>query len=492
MNHLKTSHVLRPHGSLIFIVTLLLLLSALLCRSANSAPLTDAKAPGADEQAGRAVGLSSALSGAGEGQPAALDTLTTTATVSGQAGAGGWYLSPVTVTLEAVSGGETIVATHYRLDGSTWSVYSEPVLIAADGHHTLEYYSTGAAGTVEPVRTCSVAKDAMPPSSSAGLLPAYQTPVTVTVSWSGSDNGGSGVTTFDVQYRSGIDGVWTPWLTATTNVSATLAQAERGRVFYVRTRARDLAGNVESYPPGNGDAYTFIDALSNGGFETGSFSNWSVTGALSSSVVLAPSVGGSGQYAALLGSPAYGDSITPTALLHVPTDTFASLAQVIQVPPLSELPSPSLSLWHRMLTYDVVWGCSYPDRLYDSLDVNVRDVSGNLLATALRAGNYDCDSYLAYVETHGEIPPLTEISMQRAVDLSPWAGQRIMLEIRNSNRFDWFNNTWTYLDGLRVINQPVYVYKVSLPSIVLNYPGTGLRSQRRELPPLNGGSPPRR
>ncbi|CAG0928909.1 hypothetical protein TFLX_01146 [Thermoflexales bacterium] len=67
--------------------------------------------------------------------------------------------------------------------------------------------------------------------------------------WTGSDSGDplTGIASFDIQYRDGIDGSWTNWLTQTTQTSATFS-GQYGHTYYFRSRACDKAGNVEEYP----------------------------------------------------------------------------------------------------------------------------------------------------------------------------------------------------------------------------------------------------
>ena len=98
--------------------------------------------------------------------------------------------------------------------------------------------------------------DTAPPSSSVTDLPTYQSTLSFSVSWSGSD-ATSGIASYDVQYRDGT-GSWTDWLTETTETSATFT-GEDGHTYYFQCRARDSAGNVEDYPGGYGDTHTTVD-----------------------------------------------------------------------------------------------------------------------------------------------------------------------------------------------------------------------------------------
>jgi hypothetical protein len=425
---------------------------------------------------------------------AASRSITTGATLSGTPGANGWYVSPVTVTLTVTSAGEAVSATLHRMDGGDWLTYTAPFAVITDGAHLLEYYSIGSGGTVEPTGSRQIAIDAAPPASSIDPLASYQAALPVALQWSGNDDAGSGVASFDIQYRDGYFGVWHDWLTHTTALSGTFGLAQRGHTYYFRSRAQDAAGNSEAFRAGNGDTYTFVDSVQNGGFETGSFAGWSVTGQMTSSIVSAPSVAANGVWAGLLGSPDYGPSIWETDTTHVPMDAYAAIAQVVRVPSLADMPAPAVSLWYRILTYDVIRGCSEDLRetLFDSFDVYIRDQQGDLLSMPVRDGNDDCYTYTTTLIATGQ-PPLTAILKQQLIDLTSYAGQRITIEMRNSNRVDWSNNTWTYVDSIRVINQPMsYFYRLNLPIIQSAYPPSRAQGVRVTATPSSGTAPPKR
>ena len=147
---------------------------------------------------------------------------------------------------------------------------------------------------------------------------------------------------YDVQYRDGL-----------RNPGALADQhdrhgrylhdgGERGHLYHFQVRARDLAGNVQLYRGERGDAATFVNSVNNGGFEARPFFHgWTVSGEMSKSVTLALVAGGQGQWGtALLGSPDYGDAITPTQQAHVPPDSMAPISQTMLVPALSGFAGP--------------------------------------------------------------------------------------------------------------------------------------------------------
>ncbi|MGC9023586.1 MAG: fibronectin type III domain-containing protein, partial [Chloroflexia bacterium] len=105
--------------------------------------------------------------------------------------------------------------------------------------------------------------DTTAPDSSVEPLPAHS-PTSFVVRWSGSDPvPGSGLASYDVQYRVGPSGVWTDWFSASTLTSATFGpespvHTQPGQTYYFRCRARDRAGNLETYAGGDGDAWTTV------------------------------------------------------------------------------------------------------------------------------------------------------------------------------------------------------------------------------------------
>ncbi|HEX8217632.1 MAG TPA: NBR1-Ig-like domain-containing protein [Chloroflexia bacterium] len=80
------------------------------------------------------------------------------------------------------------------------------------------------------------------------------------VAWSGSDapsNTNSGVQSYDVQVKQDATGQWTDWLLNYPHTSA-IFSGQPGHTYYFRTRAHDIAGNVEAYP-NTPDAHVQVD-----------------------------------------------------------------------------------------------------------------------------------------------------------------------------------------------------------------------------------------
>ena len=99
--------------------------------------------------------------------------------------------------------------------------------------------------------------DILPPESSVAALPPIS-PSPFTVTWSGSDSGGSGISYYDVQMRDDA-GPWIDWLLHTTSTSASYS-GQSGHTYQFRSRARDVAGNAESWPE-DADATTTVETL---------------------------------------------------------------------------------------------------------------------------------------------------------------------------------------------------------------------------------------
>lgn len=100
--------------------------------------------------------------------------------------------------------------------------------------------------------------DARPPVSEMTRLPAFSRASGFTVAWSGADVGLAGLASFDVQVRVGANGTWANWLVSTSQTAATFTGAPNTAIAF-RVRARDQAGNVESWRgTPNGDATTTL------------------------------------------------------------------------------------------------------------------------------------------------------------------------------------------------------------------------------------------
>ncbi len=100
--------------------------------------------------------------------------------------------------------------------------------------------------------------DTLPPYSSA-TSPGTVHVASFTVSWSGSDYGGSGIASYDVERKEASSGsLWQAWQTQTTATSAVFSGV-LGHTYCFRVRARDQLGHVEEWPSyTDGDTCTAI------------------------------------------------------------------------------------------------------------------------------------------------------------------------------------------------------------------------------------------
>jgi hypothetical protein len=82
------------------------------------------------------------------------------------------------------------------------------------------------------------------------------------VTWGGSDDR-SGIRWYDVQYRDGNrpESSWVDWITNQTAISSIFI-GQPGHTYYFRSRSLDVAGNLEDWPSGDGDANVTIDLSS--------------------------------------------------------------------------------------------------------------------------------------------------------------------------------------------------------------------------------------
>jgi TolB protein len=102
----------------------------------------------------------------------------------------------------------------------------------------------------------STTVEALPPTTAVQPLPPYSHS-SLTVRWGGSDPGGSGIQTYDVQYRDADTEDWIDWQMGTTATSADLS-GTASHTYHFRSRATDNAQNVEGWTAGDGDTYTTL------------------------------------------------------------------------------------------------------------------------------------------------------------------------------------------------------------------------------------------
>jgi ABC-type transport system substrate-binding protein len=91
--------------------------------------------------------------------------------IRGTAGENGWFISPVTVYLNASGGLGGVNHTYYRLETGTWQEYTAPFSLSDNGNQTVEYYSVDRDGNDESHKTTYVRIDSEDPIvTSIGLV----------------------------------------------------------------------------------------------------------------------------------------------------------------------------------------------------------------------------------------------------------------------------------------------------------------------------------
>lgn len=136
-----------------------------------------------------------------------------------------------------------------------------PVTLA-DGNRyyfRVQGYSSGGSGESSGWNEAanSTLADFAAPTTQV-VTPARSNALEFPVVWAGSDSG-SGVASYDVQYKTGPAGSWSDWYGLTALITATFGAGsgsgtgtpittQDGKTYYFRTRARDNAGNLESWP----------------------------------------------------------------------------------------------------------------------------------------------------------------------------------------------------------------------------------------------------
>jgi len=99
--------------------------------------------------------------------------------------------------------------------------------------------------------------DPQPPLTALQPLPAYSRLPSLLVRLNGKDQGRSGLESYDVEYRPGYNLAWQKGREHTVGIT-TIENPPVGKIF-LRSRARDQAGNVEAWPSSNeGEASTTL------------------------------------------------------------------------------------------------------------------------------------------------------------------------------------------------------------------------------------------
>jgi len=158
----------------------------------------------------------------------------------------GWQSTPFNITLTCSDSGSGCSVTSYRIDGGAWQT-GTVIEITTDGNHTIEYNSTDAVGNAESTKTTYAALDTTPPTTTSSAVDSSGTSYTfgtwtsssyINVTLSCSDSG-AGCDT--ILYCTDATNTCTP-----NSIYSTPVQITTEGTSYIRFRANDTAGNLES------------------------------------------------------------------------------------------------------------------------------------------------------------------------------------------------------------------------------------------------------
>ena len=108
-------------------------------------------------------------------------------------------------------------------------------------------------------RSSWASKDLIPPDTCTVTAPLEQKWTSFAISFTASDLGGSGISSYDVQARWGENGSWRTVITKMPFSSSIFNGSQSGKVDF-RCRARDITGNIAPWPD-TPSASTIIDAI---------------------------------------------------------------------------------------------------------------------------------------------------------------------------------------------------------------------------------------
>ncbi|MCU0860710.1 MAG: pre-peptidase C-terminal domain-containing protein, partial [Methanomassiliicoccales archaeon] len=100
-----------------------------------------------------------------------IDTVspTTSVAINGTLGAGGWYVSTISLQISAYDAVSGVQFSYYRVNGGSWRTYGTTTVIYTEGALTIDYYSIDAAGNSDSVRKAYANVDRSAPMTSATL-----------------------------------------------------------------------------------------------------------------------------------------------------------------------------------------------------------------------------------------------------------------------------------------------------------------------------------
>jgi len=146
-------------------------------------------------------------------------------------GCNGWYVSNVTVILNATDNESGVNITFYRVNGGEWDIYENSFFLNASNYYEIDFYSIDNEGNVENVTSANCKVDVVPPVTHVSTI-NYSVYIQVSF-WATDDMSGVNHTFFQVD-GSGWQAYTGPIFIITTAGSHTIR-------FY----STDHAGNEE-------------------------------------------------------------------------------------------------------------------------------------------------------------------------------------------------------------------------------------------------------
>ena len=74
-----------------------------------------------------------------------------------------WYISNLTVFLNATDDSSGVNITYYKLNNGDWEIYDYPFVLTTSNYYVIQYYSIDFAGNVENTKSASCKVDVVPP-----------------------------------------------------------------------------------------------------------------------------------------------------------------------------------------------------------------------------------------------------------------------------------------------------------------------------------------
>lgn len=177
-------------------------------------------------------------------------------------GQNGWYVSNVSLTLDASDNCAGVAATEYSTDGGqTWQPYAGAFSLTEDGTHVVLFRSQDAAGNEEATQSLVIKIDKTAPTLSLSatpsvIWPANNEPFNVSIAGTGSDaTSGLATVTYVVTDEYGaplsidpraLTGTSAEWAEALTVEASRRGDDRDGRLYRVAATLTDQAGNTST------------------------------------------------------------------------------------------------------------------------------------------------------------------------------------------------------------------------------------------------------